>query len=29
MTEIISKEFGYKTGFSVDEKSPFNMIEVK
>jgi Fe-S oxidoreductase len=27
--EIISKEFGYKTGFSVDEKSPFNIIEVK
>ena len=29
VTEIISKEFGYKTGFSVDEKSPFNIIEVK
>lgn len=29
VAEIISKEFGYKTGFSVDEKSPFNIIEVK
>lgn len=29
MGEIIFKEFGYKTGFSVDEKSPFNIIEVK
>lgn len=27
--EIVFKEFGYKTGFSVDEKSPFNIIEVK
>jgi len=29
VAEIVSKEFGYKTGFSVDEKSPFNIIEVK
>jgi ferredoxin len=29
VAEIISKEFGYKTGFSVDEKSPFNIIEGK
>jgi Na+-translocating ferredoxin:NAD+ oxidoreductase RnfC subunit len=29
VAEIISKEFGYKTGFSVDEKSPFNILEVK
>jgi hypothetical protein len=25
----VSDEFGYKTGFSEDEKSPFNIIEVK
>ncbi len=29
VAEIINKEFGYKTGFSVDEKSPFNIIELK
>jgi Fe-S oxidoreductase len=29
VAEIVSKEFGYKTGFNVDEKSPFNIIEVK
>jgi len=25
----VCEEFGYKTGFTVDEKSPFNIIEVK
>lgn len=29
VAEIVSKEFGYKTGFSVDEKSPFHIVEVK
>ena len=29
VTEIIFQEFGYKTGFSVEERSPFNIIEVK
>jgi len=29
VADIVSEEFGYKTGFSVDEKSPFNIIEVK
>lgn len=29
VAEIVSEEFGYKTGFNVDEKSPFNIIEVK
>jgi len=29
VAEIVSDEFGYKTGFSEDEKSPFNIIEVK
>jgi formate dehydrogenase (coenzyme F420) beta subunit len=29
VAEIINTEFGYKTGFTVDEKSPFNIIEVK
>jgi len=29
VADIVSKEFGYKTGFSVEEKSPFNIIEVK
>jgi formate dehydrogenase subunit beta len=29
VADIVSDEFGYKTGFSVDEKSPFNIIEVK
>jgi ferredoxin len=29
VADIVCVEFGYKTGFSVDEKSPFNIIEVK
>jgi formate dehydrogenase (coenzyme F420) beta subunit len=29
VADIVCEEFGYKTGFSVDEKSPFNIIEVK
>jgi len=29
VAEIVTKEFGYKTGYTVDEKSPFNIIEVK
>jgi Na+-translocating ferredoxin:NAD+ oxidoreductase RnfC subunit len=29
VAEIVSDEFGYKTGFSEEEKSPFNIIEVK
>jgi len=29
VADIVSEEFGYKTGFSTDEKSPLNMIEVK
>ncbi|NWF93621.1 MAG: 4Fe-4S binding protein [Syntrophaceae bacterium] len=29
VAEIVSEEFGYKTGYTVDEKSPFNIIEVK
>lgn len=29
VAEIVCDEFGYKTGFNVDEKSPFNIIEVK
>ncbi len=27
--EIVSEEFGYKTGYNVEEKSPLNIIEVK
>lgn len=27
--EIINQEFGYKTGYRIDEKSPFHIIEVK
>jgi formate dehydrogenase subunit beta len=29
VADIVREEFGYKTGFSTDEKSPLNMIEVK
>jgi hypothetical protein len=29
VAEIVSDEFGYKTGFNEEEKSPFNIIEVK
>jgi ferredoxin len=29
VADIVCEEFGYKTGFSVDMKSPFNIIEVK
>lgn len=29
VAEIVWNEFGYKTGFNIDEKSPFNIIEVK
>ena len=29
VAEIVEKEFGYKTGFSVEDKSPFHIIEVK
>jgi ferredoxin len=29
VADIVCEEFGYKTGFSVDKKSPFNIIEVK
>jgi ferredoxin len=29
IADIVSEEFGYKTGYSVDEKSPLNIIEVK
>jgi ferredoxin len=29
VADIVRKEFGYKTGFSAGEKSPFNIIEVK
>jgi len=29
VAEIVEKEFGYKTGFNVEDKSPFNIIEVK
>lgn len=27
--EIVNKEFGYKTGYNLDKKSPLNIIEVK
>jgi ferredoxin len=29
VAEIVEKEFGYKTGYSVEDKSPFHIIEVK
>jgi len=29
VADIVSETFGYKTGFSTEEKSPLNMIEVK
>ncbi len=29
ITGIIAEEFGYKTGYNLEEKSPFNVIEVK
>jgi len=29
ITEIVEKEFGYKTGYNLEEKSPLNIIEVK
>jgi formate dehydrogenase subunit beta len=29
VAEIVEKEFGYKTGFSVEDKSPFHIIEAK
>jgi len=29
ITEVVAEEFGYKTGYSIEEKSPLNLIEVK
>ncbi|MGB9628285.1 MAG: 4Fe-4S binding protein [Thermodesulfobacteriota bacterium] len=29
ITEIVSEEFGYKTGYNLEEKSPLNIVEVK
>ena len=29
IAEIVNEEFGYKTGYNIEEKSPLNIIEVK